>query len=178
MGHDGLTACMSILAYCATEDQLAKQYLSIARVFQNALSVANVKPHPETKQEVLAIPADTETVGPSPRDYGCSPPLWSTLPVLTNTSTSQTSISTSISYEGQDEVQVQTNVFGGMHDWYIDPTCPNLNTSNSYSTSVSNSAWTTSPYEPDGSIASYQYAPTFVGYTTADSCGTQQTILH
>jgi hypothetical protein len=178
MDHDGLTACMSILAYCATEDQLAKQYLSIARVFQSALSAVDINPHPETKQEALPTPSDSETVGPSPQDYHCSPSLWSTFPALTNTSTSQTSISTSVSYEDRDEVQVQSNVFGRMQDWFTGPTCPNLNTSNSYNPSASNSAWSTSPYEPDLRIPSYQYAPTFAGYTTTDSCGMQQIIRH
>lgn len=48
MEYDALTACMNILAYCATEDQLAKQYLSIAQLFKSALSAVDVTTTPDS----------------------------------------------------------------------------------------------------------------------------------
>jgi hypothetical protein len=67
--YDALTACMNILAYCATEDQLAKQYLSIAQLFQGALLATDVIFDSETKPDTFSITSDSKIVGVSPQAY-------------------------------------------------------------------------------------------------------------
>jgi hypothetical protein len=114
MEHDGLNACMNILAFCATEDELASRYLSIAIVFQNALST-------------LPITSDLEAVDPSPHYCHCSASSGPFPPALANTPTSQTSISTS-AYHDTDGALVRA--FDAMQDLSVDSKYLYLNTSN------------------------------------------------
>src|SRR5947209_887130 len=167
MEHDGLNACMNILAFCATEDQLASHYLSIAKVFHNALSVINVKLQPETAAGTFPTTSDSEAVDLSPHDYDCSASNWPAPPALTNTSTSQTSISTSMLYHDTDQPLVQINTFDPMQDLSVDPKCLYLGNSNSLHPSISNNAWAPSSCELDFIFHANQYALPFVGYVPA-----------
>jgi hypothetical protein len=178
--HNGLTACMNTLAYCATEDPLAKQYLSFAEVFQSALSAADVELQPETHPEGFPTALDTESVNLSPSTYDYSASVWPTLPALINTSASQTSMSTSLSYQDSDDVhvQVQTNAFDRMQHWFIDPTCGNYDTSSPFDPSISNSTWSVGSYEPDAMVPRNLYAPPFARYAPADDCVTQPITRH
>lgn len=117
--HNGLTACMNILAYCATVDPLAKQYLGITKVLQNALSAVDVRLLPENVPEPFPTISDTETVDLSPQAYDCSASVWPTLlPTLPDTSVSQTSMfTTRMSYQDPIGVHVplQTTGFHKSH---------------------------------------------------------------
>jgi hypothetical protein len=173
MEHDGLNACMNIMAFCATEDQLASHYLGIAKVFQNALSTVNVKLQPEIAPGTFPTTSDSEAVDPSPHYYDCSASNWDPAPALTNTSTSQTSISTSMSYHDTDQLPVQINAFDPMQELSVDPKCLYLNNSNSLHPSISNNTWAPSSCELDFIFHANQYAPPFVGYVPAGDCGPQ-----
>lgn len=173
MEHDGFNAGMNIIAFCATEDQLASHYLSIAKVFQNALSTANVRLQPETTPEAFPTTSDTEVIDPSPHYYDCSASNWPPPPALTNTSTSQTSISTSMSYHDPDQALVQVDAFDPMQELSVDPKYLHLNTSTSLHPSINNNVWAPSPCELDFVFHASQYAPPLVGYVPAGDCGPQ-----
>jgi hypothetical protein len=173
MEYDAITTCISTLAYCAMEDQLAKQYLSIAQLFQSALSAAGVTFDSETKPDMLSTTSDSITVGVSPQSRD-----WSSLPALTHTSTSQTSLSTSRSYNDSDEMQIQTNSFARTQDWFTNPICHPLKTFDPFDLSIRYSTWSPPSYDPNVMIPGTQYAPTFTGYATSHDCGAQPTAHH
>jgi uncharacterized membrane protein len=75
MEHDGLKGCMNILAFCAMEDPLAADYLRITKVFENALSAANVKLQSET------FPTTSDSAVDPSQHNDCSTSNW---PLTTN----------------------------------------------------------------------------------------------
>jgi hypothetical protein len=82
--YDALTACMNILVYCATGDQLAKQYLSIAQLFQSALSAADIMFDSETKPDMLSTTSDSIIIDVSPQayDWSTTTQYWSIDPIF------------------------------------------------------------------------------------------------
>ena len=172
--QDGLAACVNVLAYCAIEDKLAKQYLSIAKLFQKAMLATDVElltavnPH-----GVPTTMSHSTSVGLSPQAYD-----YFSLPALTHTSTFQTNAAISMSYKDADEVHVPTNHFGRTQDWFIDPNCYNLKNCNTFETSVSHGTWNATSYEPNALIPVTQYASPYAGYANLHGYGAQPTTRH